>query len=77
MQITITNNQRPTLFIEFFDKLLTYSNDVIEYIKTTRVNNAKNVTSLQNNTTNFFKSVIQIITVPIKKIYSFIKNAFT
>jgi len=77
MQITITDNQRPTLFIEFFDKLLTYSNDVIEYIKTTRVNNAKNVTSLQNNTTNFFKSVIQIITVPIKKIYSFIKNAFT
>jgi len=77
MQITITDNQRPTLFIEFFDKLLTYSNDVIEYIKTTSVNNAKNVTSLQNNTTNFFKSVIQIITVPIKKIYSFIKNAFT
>jgi len=77
MQITITNNQRPTLFIEFFDKLLTYSNDVIEYIKTTRVNNAKNVTSLQNNTTNFFKSVIQIITLPIKNFYSFIKNAFT
>jgi len=34
MQVNIQNRQRPTLFQEFFDKLITYSNEVIEYMNT-------------------------------------------
>ena len=38
MQISNQNVQRPTLFQELFDKLITYSNEVIEYINTPTIN---------------------------------------
>ncbi|WP_321777802.1 hypothetical protein [Sulfurimonas sp.] len=38
MQVNFSKIQRPTLFQEFFDKLITYSNEVIEYIHTSTIN---------------------------------------
>lgn len=69
MQVNINNIQRPTLFQEFFDKLITYSNEVIEYINTTTI---KSVTSIQHDNV---VSIFNNIKNTIKNIYTQIINA--
>ena len=60
MQVNFKNIQRPTLFQEFFDKLIIYSNDVINYIK---INNNSSVTPTLRN---FAKTSINNIKKSLK-----------
>jgi len=68
MQVNTQNIKRSTLFQESFNKLITYSNDVIEYINTSTL---KNVTSNQVITLDSISNTIKNI---IKKSYLYIKN---
>lgn len=79
MQVNKQNIQRPTLFQVFFDKLITYSNEVIEYIQTTT---SKSVTShkvkklsilnnlIKTSIKTFIKNTKNILIHKIKKIYN-------
>jgi len=78
MQVNIQNIQRPTLFQEFFNKLITYSNEVIEYINTTTINNVtstyrKTAITLTNTIKNNIKNIIKDKFIQINK---FLKNLF-
>ena len=78
MQVIKQNIQRPTLFQEFFDKLITYSNEVIEYINTSTINNVtsnyrKTAITLTNIIKNNIKNIIKDKFIQINK---FLKNLF-
>lgn len=70
MQVIKQNIQRPTLFREFLDKLITYSNEFIGYINTSKCNfvtsDITTSISLFNNIKNNIKTkYIQIKTILI------------
>lgn len=73
MQVDTTNIQRPTLFEEFFDKLVTYKNDVINYIVTSI---KKLVTSKINNTKKSLKAKKMITLQNEEQIYKEIQKFF-
>ena len=76
MQIVKQNIKRPTLFKEFFNHLLTWSNEIIDYISTTQ-NEPKAITPtylrIILKTTKIFKINILLIK---NKLFNQIKKVF-
>jgi hypothetical protein len=76
--INVKNIQRPTLFQDFFGLLLTYSNEIIEFINTTE---KKSVTPNRSNATylkhsiRFVKKLVHTLSNPnIFQFIQFIKS---
>ncbi|WP_294966956.1 hypothetical protein [Sulfurimonas sp.] len=82
MQVSKQNIQRPTLFQEFFDKLITYSNDVIEYINTSTIDIVaptyrKTAITMFNNIKKSIKNDCMKIKTTLSRFFYKLKTATT
>lgn len=62
----VQNIQRPKLFENFFHLLITWSNEVIDYVKTTNQEKKTDVTPSRTHTTYIKHFIRNIITIAKK-----------